>query len=69
MNPSGEQSIWAAYGTPKTVAMCVYDIKGGSLTGTWYPWYADGDPKNTGSETLTGPETLAVSLPSNPAER
>ena len=55
---SGEQSIWAAYGTPKTVAMCVYDIKGGSLTGTWYPWYADGDPKNTGSETLTGPATL-----------
>lgn len=55
---SDEQPIWAAYGTPKTVAMCVYDISGGTLTGKWYPWYADGDPKNLGSESLTGPATL-----------
>ncbi len=55
---SDEQPVWAAYGTPKTVALCVYDISGGTLTGKWYPWYADGDPKNTGSEQLAGPAVL-----------
>ncbi len=55
---SDDQPIWAAYGTPKTIAMCVYDISGGTLSGKWYPWYADADPKNLGSETATGPATL-----------
>ena len=55
----GDKHFWTAYGTPKTVAMCVYEIKdGGVLEGTWYPWYIDGDAKNTGSENLKGPESL-----------
>lgn len=54
----GDKLIWAAYGTPKTVGLCVYEIDGGSLKGTWYPWYIDGDPKNIGTEVLKGPETL-----------
>jgi hypothetical protein len=55
---SGDKTIWAAYGTPKTVGLCVYEIDGGKLTGKWYPWYNDGDPKNTGTENLQGPDTL-----------
>ena len=58
-NPqSDEQVFFAAFGTPKTIALCVYKIDGGKLTGTWYPWYIDGDAKNTGTESLAGPETL-----------
>lgn len=51
---SGDQTIFAAYGTPKSIGLCVYDINGGDLTGTWYPWYFDGDAKNLGTETLKG---------------
>jgi len=54
----GDKTFWVAYGTPKTVALCVYDIDGGTLKGKWSPWYIDGDAKNTGSETLTGPASL-----------
>lgn len=55
----GDKLLWSAYGTPKTVGLCVYEIKdGGTLEGTWYPWYIDGDAKNTGTEVLKGPETL-----------
>jgi hypothetical protein len=54
----GDKLLWAAYGTPKTVGMCVYEIRGGTLEGTWYPWFIDGDAKNTGTEVLKGPETL-----------
>jgi hypothetical protein len=54
----GDKLFWLAYGTEKQVGMCVYEIKGGSLTGTWYPWYVDGTEKTTGSEVLKGPETL-----------
>jgi hypothetical protein len=54
----GDKTIWIAYGTPKTIGLCVYEIKGGTLEGKWYPWYIDGDPKNTGTETLKGPEGL-----------
>ncbi len=55
---SGDKSMWVAYGTPKTIGLCVYEIKDGSLDGKWYPWYVDGDAKNVGTETLTGPATL-----------
>ncbi len=54
----GDKFFWTAYGTPKTVAICAYDIDGGTLKGTWYPWYVNGDAKNVGTETLTGPESL-----------
>ena len=55
---SGDKNFWTAYGTPKTVGLCVYEIDGGNLKGTWYPWYIDGDAKNTGTEELKGPPTL-----------
>jgi hypothetical protein len=55
---SDEQVFFAAFGTPKTIALCVYKIEGGKLAGTWYPWYVDGDAKNTGTESLEGPESL-----------
>ena len=54
----GDKNFWAAYGTPKTVGMCVYAIDGGTLTGKWYPWYIDGEAKNVGTENLKGPDTL-----------
>ena len=55
----GDKLFWVAYGTPKTIALCVYDIKeDGTLDGKWYPWYLDGSPKNTGTEKLKGPATL-----------
>ena len=38
--------------------LCVYEIDGGNLKGTWYPWYINGDPKNIGTETLKGPQSL-----------
>lgn len=55
---SGDRYLWTAYGTPKTIGLCVYEIDGGTLTGKWYPWYCDGDPKNVGTETLSGPASL-----------
>ncbi len=55
---SGDRYIWAAYGTPKTVGLCVYKIDGGKLSGRWHPWYDQGDPKNIGTEELEGPDTL-----------
>jgi hypothetical protein len=54
----GDQNIFAAYGTEKAIGLCVYEINGGDLTGTWYPWYFDGDAKNQGSEVLKGGATL-----------
>jgi hypothetical protein len=50
--------LFAAYGTPKTIGLCIYEINGGALSGKWYPWYIDGDAKNTGTEELKGPESL-----------
>jgi hypothetical protein len=55
---SGDWTIFAAYGTPKTIGLCDYKIDGGKLSGTWHPWYDDGDAKNVGTEELTGPDTL-----------
>ena len=54
----GDKLAWVAYGTPKTIGLCVYEIKGGTLSGKWYPWYIDGDAKNVGTEELKGPEGL-----------
>lgn len=54
----GDKLFWVAYGTPKNIGLCVYEIDGGTLKGTWYPWYNDGTPKNMGSETLKGPDNL-----------
>lgn len=54
----GDECIFAAYGTEKAIGLCVYDIKGGDLTGTWYPWYFDGDVKNLGTEVLKGGAAL-----------
>lgn len=57
-NVSGDKLFYLAYGTPKTIGLCVYQIKGGTLEGKWYPWYLDGDAKHTGAETLAGPADL-----------
>jgi hypothetical protein len=54
----GDKLVWVAYGTPKTVALAVYDIKGGTLSGKWYPWYVTGEAKHVGTEELAGPESL-----------
>jgi len=51
----GDKTLWIAYGTPKTVGLCVYEIDGGKLTGKWLPWYIDGTAKTTGTEVLSGP--------------
>jgi hypothetical protein len=56
---SGDKCFFVAYGTPKTIGLAVYEIKdGGVLEGKWYPWYIDGDAKNTGTESLKGPANL-----------
>ena len=56
---NGDKLFWTAYGTPKTVGLCVYEIKdGGVLEGKWYPWYVDGNVKNVGTENLKGPGSL-----------
>ena len=55
---NGDPIIFAAYGTPKTIGLCVYEIDGGKLSGKWYPWSIDGDAKNSGTEELKGPESL-----------
>ncbi len=55
---AGDKLFFAAYGTEKTIGLCVYEISGGTLNGTWYPWYIDGTDKNIGTEVLKGPETL-----------
>ncbi len=55
----GDKIFWVAYGTPKTIGLCVYEIKdGGILEGKWYPWYLDGSPANVGTENLKGPANL-----------
>ena len=56
---NGDKLFWAAYGTPKTVGLCVYEIEGGKLSGKWYPWYINGDAKNLGTENLAGPDSLS----------
>jgi hypothetical protein len=55
---AGDRLLWVAFGPPKTVALGVYEIKGDTLVGQWYPWYYDGMPKNAGTESLKGPENL-----------
>ena len=54
----GDKVIWSAFGTSKTIGLCVYDIDGGTLSGHWYPWYVDGDAKNVGTEVIKGPASL-----------
>lgn len=55
----GDRLFWTAYGTEKTLGLCVYEIKlDGTLEGVWYPWYLDGTAKNTGTEVLKGPANL-----------
>ena len=55
---NGDKCLFVAYGTPKTVGLCVYEINGGTLAGKWYPWFNDGTPKTVGTENLSGPALL-----------
>lgn len=54
----GDKCLFVAYGTPKTVGLCVYEITGGTLKGKWLPWFNDGTAKNVGTENLNGPASL-----------
>ncbi len=54
----GDKLFYVAYGSPKSIGLCVYEISGGNLKGTWYPWYQDGTEKNLGTENLSGAEGL-----------
>ncbi|TWT40415.1 hypothetical protein RAS1_41240 [Phycisphaerae bacterium RAS1] len=53
-----DRYFWVAFGTPQTVGLGVFDIKGGVLEGKWYNGWSNEDPKNTGMENLKGPESL-----------
>jgi len=48
--------VWAAVGPPNTMALAVYKVQGGKLTGTWYN--ATGKPESFGTENATGAERL-----------
>jgi hypothetical protein len=54
----GDRWLWVALGNPGMVGLGVFDIKGGELNGKWYNALSDRDPKNTGTETLKGPDSL-----------
>ena len=55
---NSDKIFWSAFGTAKQIGLCVYEINGADLKGTWYPWYADGDAKNLGTEVLKGGATF-----------
>lgn len=55
----GWDELWIAFAPEGAVALAVYEIDGGTLTGKWIPINAAKDGKETlGNETLEGPENL-----------
>jgi hypothetical protein len=55
----GWDDLWIAFAPEGAVALAVYDIDQGKLTGRWVPINAAKDGKDTlGSETLEGPASL-----------
>jgi hypothetical protein len=55
----GWDEIWIAFAPEGAVALAVYDIEEGKLTGKWLPINAAKDGKETlGSEMLEGPASL-----------
>lgn len=52
--------LWIAFAPEGAVALCVYEIDGGKLTGKWVPGNAAKDGKESlGTETLVGPASLS----------
>lgn len=55
----GQDELWIAFAPEGAVALAVYDIDGGKLTGKWIPINAAKDGKAVlGHETLEGPASL-----------
>lgn len=55
----GQDELWLAFAPEGAVALAVYEIDGGKLTGQWIPMNAAKDGKTVlGHETLRGPATL-----------
>jgi hypothetical protein len=55
----GQDELWLAFAPEGAVALAVYEIDGGKLTGQWIPMNAAKDGKTVlGHETLQGPATL-----------
>jgi hypothetical protein len=55
----GWNELWIAFAPEGAVALAVYEIDGGKLTGQWVPINAAKDGQATlGSETLEGPASL-----------
>jgi hypothetical protein len=55
----GYPELWTAFAPEGAVALAVYEIKGGKLTGKWVPINAAKDGSAVlGSESLEGPESL-----------
>lgn len=53
------EELWIAFAPEGAVALCVYDIDQGRLSGRWIPINAAKDGKKTfGAETLEGPASL-----------
>ncbi len=56
---AGWDELWIAFAPEGAVALAVYDIDGGKLTGKWIPINAAKEGKDSlGSETLEGPASL-----------
>lgn len=72
----GEKELWLAFAPEGAVALAVYEIEGGKLTGQWIPMNAAKDGKTVlGHETLEGPASLngtfkivSAKAPNNGAE-
>ena len=73
---NGQDELWIAFAPEGAVALAVYDIDGGKLTGKWIPMNAAKDGKEVlGHETLEGPASLtgtfkivSAKAPNNGAE-
>lgn len=55
---TGERELWAAIGPQGMVSLGLYQARGGTLTGVWYPLNAAADRSVYGSETLVGAADL-----------
>jgi hypothetical protein len=56
--PNGDQELWAGVAPGGAVALGIYEIKGGSLAGTWLPINAASDRSVFGFENLVGSPQL-----------
>jgi hypothetical protein len=59
--PGANTELWAAIGSREMVSLGIYQARGGTFRGVWYPLNAADDPAVYGSETLIGQPTLGGS--------